>query len=191
MSVREGLLALLVPGPRHGYQLKSDYDAALGGPKPLNVGQVYITLERLARDGLVEEVAPGTDRTAGAGDDRRRTFALTEAGRAASAQWFSDATAPNGTLRRDELVAKVVLALRTPGVDVLDVIQVERVALVEQLQLVRRESRGVDDLGTRLVLDAVASRIEAEIGWLDRAEQRVRDEGGGAERARPTKGKKR
>ena len=61
MSVRKELLALLVPGPRHDYQLKNDYDAALGDPKPLNMGQVYITLERLARDRLIEKIAPSTD----------------------------------------------------------------------------------------------------------------------------------
>lgn len=191
MSVREGLLALLASGPRHGYQLKGEYDAVLGGPKPLNVGQVYITLERLARDGLVVECDGGGDDTPAASSDRRRTFELTDAGRAESARWFSNAVVPSGGVQRDELVAKVVLALRTPGVDVLSVIQVERVALIEQLQAVRREARGVDELGSRLVVDAAAARLEAEIGWLDRAEQRVRDDGGDVNSARRVKGTKR
>ena len=201
--MREGLLALLSAGPRHGYQLKHDFDAALGGPKPLNVGQVYLTLDRLARDGLVEEVEGQgeVDEPAGSAGDRRRTFALTDAGRTASARWFADAVAPTTGLGRDELVAKVVLAAQTPGVDAFAVIQVERVALVEQLQVVRRQARGVDDLGARLVLDAAAARIEAEIGWLDRAEQRVQDERDRATRPRegddgvgpagPRKGRKR
>ena len=53
MAVREGLLALLNEGPRHGYQLKTEFEAATGGVWPLNVGQVYTTLDRLERDGLV------------------------------------------------------------------------------------------------------------------------------------------
>ena len=47
MAVREGLLALLANGPRHGYQLKTGFESATGGMWPLNVGQVYTTLERL------------------------------------------------------------------------------------------------------------------------------------------------
>ena len=54
MAVREGLLALLHEGPRYGYQLKTEFEAATGGVWPLNVGQVYTTLDRLERDGLVQ-----------------------------------------------------------------------------------------------------------------------------------------
>jgi DNA-binding PadR family transcriptional regulator len=49
MSVREGLLALLAEGPRNGHQLKIEFEAVTGGVWPLNVGQVYTTLDRLAR----------------------------------------------------------------------------------------------------------------------------------------------
>ena len=61
MPVREGLLALLADGPRNGYQLKVDFEAATGGVWPLNFGQVYTTLDRLARDGLVSRAEPNGD----------------------------------------------------------------------------------------------------------------------------------
>ena len=53
MSVRQSLLALLREGPRYGALLKADFEARTGGVWPLNVGQVYTTLARLERDGLV------------------------------------------------------------------------------------------------------------------------------------------
>ena len=71
MAVREGLLALLGDGPRHGYQLKTAFEAATGGAWPLNVGQVYTTLDRLARDGYVD-----VDET-----DGQKRYTITAAGR--------------------------------------------------------------------------------------------------------------
>ena len=53
MSVRHGLLALLERGARYGYQLRAEFEEATGGTWPLNIGQVYTTLSRLERDGLV------------------------------------------------------------------------------------------------------------------------------------------
>ncbi len=53
MSVRHSLLALLEEGPRYGYQLRSEFEHRTAAAWPLNVGQVYSTLARLERDGLV------------------------------------------------------------------------------------------------------------------------------------------
>src|SRR5215203_3185922 len=104
MSVKHALLALLERGPRHGYGLKHEFEARLGQAWPLNVGQVYTTLARLERDGLV---APEPQ----AGDDgERRAFRITGAGRAALAEWLS-APVPRELLARDELRVKVVAAL--------------------------------------------------------------------------------
>ena len=78
MAVREGLLALLIEGPRHGYQLKSEFEAATGGVWPLNVGQVYTTLDRLERDGLVDHD----------GDEARKSYRLTREGEHALGAWW-------------------------------------------------------------------------------------------------------
>jgi DNA-binding PadR family transcriptional regulator len=169
MGVREGLLALLDGQPRYGYQLKTAFEATTGGVWPLNIGQVYTTLDRLTRDGHVVEVGPGDD----AG---RRTYAITEDGRSELARWLgaSPADAPPP---RDELLLKVLLALGTTGVDARDVIQRQRTGIVEALQAHRRHLRaqtaGNDGLVSRLVVDALVLRLEADLRWLDLCEERL------------------
>lgn len=168
MGVREGLLALLDGQPRYGYQLKTAFEATTGGVWALNIGQVYTTLDRLARDGHVVEVGP--DDEAG-----RRTYTITEAGRLELARWLgaSPADAPPP---RDELLLKVLLAVETPSVDARDVIQRQRTGIVESLQAHRRRMRaeaGNDGLVSRLVVDALVLRLEADLRWLDLCEERL------------------
>src|SRR5687767_4283841 len=115
VSVRQGLLALLATEPMYGARLRAEFEASTGSTWPLNVGQVYTTLSRLERDGLVE--------AAGEADaEGRVTYRITEAGRTEVAQWFT--TPVNGESRpRDELAIKLAMALTTPGVDAHRVIQ--------------------------------------------------------------------
>ena len=110
LSVREGLLALLADGPRNGHQLKVEFEAATAGVWPLNVGQVYTTLDRLDRDGLVV-------RSAGAGDEWTggKRYELTAAGREALAAWWELVPADEPP-PRDELMLKVLFAA-TLGVE--------------------------------------------------------------------------
>ncbi|MGH2917031.1 MAG: PadR family transcriptional regulator [Solirubrobacteraceae bacterium] len=168
MGVREGLLALLDDEPRYGYQLKTAFEATTGGVWALNIGQVYTTLDRLARDGRVE-VGPGDD----AG---RRTYAVTAEGRADLARWLqaSPADAPPP---RDELLLKVLLALATPSIDAREIIQAQRTGIVEALQAHRRRLRAqahdTDGLVGRLVVDALVLRLEADLRWLDLCEERL------------------
>src|SRR5438067_9098277 len=104
MSVREGLLALLAEGPRNGHQLKVDFEAVTGGVWPLNVGQVYTTLDRLSRDGLVTRAAGDGD-----GDGVSKRYELTAAGREALAGWWELVPADEPP-PRDELMLKVLFA---------------------------------------------------------------------------------
>jgi DNA-binding PadR family transcriptional regulator len=168
MGVREGLLALLDSEPRYGYQLKTAFEATTGGVWALNIGQVYTTLDRLARDGRV---------VVGAGDDAgRRTYSITEEGRSELARWLgaSPADAPPP---RDELMLKILLALGTPSVDAREVIQGQRTGIVEALQAHRRrmraDLRSGDGLVGRLVVDALVLRLEADLRWLDLCEERL------------------
>jgi DNA-binding PadR family transcriptional regulator len=118
MSVRHALLALLSEGPKYGLQLRQEFEADTGEVWPLNVGQVYSTLQRLERDGLVESDEAGVD-----GPQKR--FRITSPGRDELDEWLRmppDLSSPP----RDELVIKVLVALRVAGVDVRDVIQVHR-----------------------------------------------------------------
>src|SRR6059058_1474172 len=104
MSVREGLLALLGERASNGHQLKTEFEAATGGVWPLNVGQVYTTLDRLERDGLV------TQSTVGANGGAQKRYELTAAGREELAAWWSLVPAEDPP-PRDELMLKVLFAI--------------------------------------------------------------------------------
>lgn len=167
MAVREGLLALLVEGPRHGYQLKSEFEAATGGVWPLNVGQVYTTLDRLERDGLVDHD--------GDADESRKTYRLTREGEHALGAWW-DAVGADDPPPRDELMLKVLMAIERGPDHALGVITRQRTAATALLQLRRQEKRssdGADSLASALVTDALMVRAEADLRWLDRCEARL------------------
>lgn len=169
MSVRDGLLALLQRGPRHGYQLKSEFESATAKVWPLNVGQVYTTLDRLQRDNLV---------AAGDRDGDKREFELTAEGREAVGAWWEAETAAEPP-PRDELMLKVLVAIDIDPEHAIDVIIHQRTALFERLQAHRRAQRAAaDDLASSLVAEALVTRAEADLRWLDTCEQRLRSEGG-------------
>src|SRR6202166_4349900 len=113
MSVRHALLALLSEGPKYGLQLRQEFEARTGEVWPVNVGQVYTTLQRLERDGLVESDDTGEE-------GPQKGFRITPGGGGEVARWLRpppDLSLPP----RDELVVKILVALRLPGVDVPEV----------------------------------------------------------------------
>ena len=168
MSVRHALLALLSEGPKYGLQLREEFEARTGEVWPLNVGQVYTTLQRLERDGLVESDG-STD------EGPQKGFRITSGGAEELAAWLR--TPPDlSSPPRDELVMKVLVALRVPGVDVHDVIQVHRRYLVELMQQWTRlkEDEADFDLGLALVVDAELFRLDSVIRWLDAADGRLK-----------------
>jgi DNA-binding PadR family transcriptional regulator len=167
MSVRHALLALLSEGPKYGLQLRQEFESRTGEVWPLNVGQVYTTLQRLERDGLVESDDPE-------GDGPQKGFRITPAGGRELAEWLRT---PPETMPppRDELVIKVLVAISVPGVDVHELIQVHRRHLVELMQHythVKAEA-SEDDVGLALVVDAELFRLEAVARWLDAADSRL------------------
>lgn len=165
MSVKFGLLALLSEGEAYGYVLRARFEEVTGGSWPLNIGQVYTTLARLERDGLVE----GT----GVDHEARVMYRLTDAGRAELEAWWA-APVERADRPRDELAIKVALAVTTPGVDAAAVLQTQRAATMRSLQdLTRLKRHGKGDPGTlpwRLVLESMVFAAEAEIRWLDHCE---------------------
>ena len=164
MSVKHGLLALLERGPMYGYQLRVAFAESTGGTWPLNIGQVYTTLSRLERDGLVR---PLPENEAG-----QRPYQITDAGRADLAVWFTTPIS-RADRPRDELAIKLALALTTPGVDVRAVVQSQRTATMRTLQeYTRLKARAEQpaDLSWLLVLDAMLFQAEAEVRWLDHCE---------------------
>ncbi len=180
MSVRHALLALLSEGPKYGLQLREEFEAGTGEVWPLNVGQVYTTLQRLERDGLAESDDDDTE-----GPQKR--FHITEAGQAELARWLR--TPPDmSSPPRDELVMKILIALRVPGTDVREVIQAHRrylVQLMQQWTRIKEDETGYD-LSLALVVDAELFRLDSVIRWLDTADGRIkRARDDGAPPARP------
>jgi DNA-binding PadR family transcriptional regulator len=167
MSIRYALLALLSSGPKHGFQLAHDFEAGTGEMWPLNTGQVYTTLQRLERDGLVD-----------ANDDAdgpQNVFHLTDAGRDELGDWLRtppDLTTPP----RDELVIKLLVALRVPGIDPAELTQIHRRHLIETMHEYTRlkEDANERDIGLLLVADAEIFRLEAMVRWLDAADARIK-----------------
>jgi len=172
MSVKQALLALLEQGPMYGYQLRSEFEQRTGATWPLNIGQVYTTLSRLERDGLVE--------TAASDDEGHVTYRITARGRNEVQTWFTTPVARTQP-PRDELAIKLALAVTVTGVDVGQVIQQQRSATMAALQdytrLKRRDpgrSPEPAELAWSLVLDSLVFSAEAEIRWLDHCEARLR-----------------
>jgi DNA-binding PadR family transcriptional regulator len=167
VSVRHALLALLSVGPKYGLQLRQEFEARTGEVWPLNIGQVYTTLQRLERDGLVE--SDDTEM-----DGPQKGFRITSPGRDELQEWLrtppDDAVPP-----RDELVIKVLVALGVPGVVVAELLQIHRHRLVELMQrYTRLKEDMLDDVSAALVVDAEIFRLDALIRWLDAADARVR-----------------
>src|SRR3954470_15398166 len=166
MPIRRGLLTLLAREPMHGYQLRSEFDAATGATWPLNIGQVYTTLSRLERDGFVEPVGEA---------DGRVTYRITQAGLVEVAHWF-DAPVSREGRPRDELAIKLALALTTPGIDVRKVVQIQRTQALRGLQeytKLKADADPIADAAWLLVLESMIFQAEAEVRWLDHCETRI------------------
>src|SRR6188474_228563 len=169
MSVPHALLALLSEGPKHGLRLQNEFEARTGEVWPLNVGQVYTTLQRLERDGLVE-----ADDEGGRSQKQRR-YRITPAGAHELADWLRtppDLVPPP----RDELVIKVLVALQVPGIDVHETLQVHRRQVIEVMQRYTRikAEAAENDVPLALVADAELFRLEAIVRWLDAADVRLK-----------------
>jgi len=172
MSVRHALLALLSTGPKYGLQLREEFEANTGQVWPLNVGQVYTTLQRLERDGLVSAIG---DAQPGGEPGPQKAYRITDAGSAELAQWLRvppDLSVPP----RDDLVMKVLIAVRVPGTDVSEIIQAHRRYLVQLMQEWTRlkEDDNGRDIAFSLVVDSELFRVDSVVRWLDAAEGRLR-----------------
>jgi DNA-binding PadR family transcriptional regulator len=168
VSVPHALLALLTEGPKYGLRLQNEFQSRTGEVWPLNVGQVYTTLQRLERDGFVE-----TDD--GGGARSRKRYRITPTGHRELAEWLRtppDLVPPP----RDELVIKVLVALQLPGTDIHEIMQVHRRHVIELMQRYTKVKAAAaeDDIPLALVADAELFRLEAIVRWLDAADVRLK-----------------
>ncbi|MGQ4514910.1 helix-turn-helix transcriptional regulator [Streptomyces sp. DW26H14] len=172
MSIRHGLLALLEEGPRYGSQLRSDFESRTGATWPLNVGQVYTTLNRLERDGMV--VHEGAD------DAGHTVYTITDRGREELVSWFRTPV-DRANPPRDELAIKLAMAVGTPGVDIREVIQAQRHHTLQAMQdYTRLKAQALEqppaareEVAWLLVLEQLIFQTEAEARWLDHCEARL------------------
>lgn len=159
MSIGHTLLALLEAGPRHGYDLKRAYDAHLGTDRPLHYGQVYSTLSRLLKNGLVEAVGVES----GDGPDRKR-YAITDAGVTDLDAWMANPEQP-ATYLQSALHAKVVMALLS-GRSATEVLDIQRAEHLDKMrELTKRKLGG--DLADQLICDHALFHLEADLRWLE------------------------
>ncbi|HEU4849918.1 MAG TPA: PadR family transcriptional regulator [Terrimesophilobacter sp.] len=175
MSVRQSLLAILDQGPCYGYQLRSEFDRRTGSTWPLNVGQIYNTLDRLERDGLVEKTeVEGSDPDSSG----QIYYRITDAGSAEVAGWLGSPV-ERSAATRDELAIKLAIAVTLPGVDIAQVIQVQRTATLRTLQELTKTKNASggpessEELAWLLVVDSMIFQAEAEVRWLDHSEARL------------------
>ncbi|MFI2783858.1 PadR family transcriptional regulator [Streptomyces sp. ALB3] len=172
MSIRHGLLALLERGPRYGSQLRTEFESRTGSTWPLNVGQVYTTLSRLERDGMVTQ--DGED------DAGHTLYSITEDGRAELSSWF-ETPVDRSNPPRDELAIKLAMAVGAPGVDIRAVIQSQRSHTLKAMQdYTRLKARALaevpadrDEVAWLLVVEQLIFQAEAEARWLDHCESRL------------------
>ncbi len=162
MSVRHSLLAILAQGPCYGYQLRHEFDRRTGATWPLNVGQIYNTLERLERDSLV---------TRGAADANGHVYwEITARGADEVSEWLTSPVS-RGSAARDELTMKMAVAATLPGADagaLLDAQEEEGRRRLDDLRSVRdaQDETGPEGLARAMVVDAMIFTAEAELRWL-------------------------
>jgi DNA-binding PadR family transcriptional regulator len=159
MSVPLALLGLLEREPSYGYDLKRDYDTYFGRGKPLQFSQVYATLSRLTRDGMV---APGEIEQGGGPD--RKLYAITDGGKHEFESWLREAIEPAPHLQTD-LFVKVVFALMLghSAERYLDIQRVAHLRRMRELTTLKREG----DLVDALLADHGLFHLEADLRWID------------------------
>ncbi|WP_329455881.1 PadR family transcriptional regulator [Streptomyces sp. NBC_01497] len=159
MSIGNTLLGLLETGPRHGYDLKRAFDERFGHDRPLHYGQVYSTMSRLLKNGLVEVDSVES----GEGPERKR-YAITDSGVTDVREWLATPEKPEPYLH-STLYTKVVIALLT-GRDAADLLDVQRASHLRMMrELTERKRHG--DLADQLICDHALYHLEADVRWLE------------------------
>ncbi len=166
------LLSILATGPAHGYELKQRFESRF---EPvwgsINIGQVYSTLQRMQRDGLVHShEVEQTDRPS------KQVYQVTEAGLKALHEWLL-ASSP-GPRVRDEFFMKLVLAQLAGLADPLDLIDRQRGVFLQELRDLN--ALAIQHTGTNvtpLLIEGAALHAEADLKWLDLCEERLRTGG--------------
>jgi DNA-binding PadR family transcriptional regulator len=163
------LLGLLEAEPRYGYELKVVFEQFLGGTWQLNIGQIYTTLGKLEAEGLVAAQVVPQDSS-----PDRKVYEITEAGRDALAGWAG--TVESGPVRlREELFLKVAVLSLSDSRRARALIHEQRIAHLATLAGLADLQAGAPHPATELLLEAAMLRLEADLRWLDLAEDRLKE----------------
>jgi len=174
LSLKFGVLGLLQEEPLHGYEVKNRFEAMLGGTWDVNIGQIYTTLQRLERDGLIRPVG-------GRGDRGKLLYELLPEGQQALNQWLAEPDSGPQQLH-EEIYVKLLLATRIANGDLQGLLARQKRTYLQRLRdLNRLEERarrdGRIDLA-RLVRGALL-HTEADLKWMDElSTERFGTEGG-------------
>jgi DNA-binding PadR family transcriptional regulator len=165
--MRELFLALLAGDSGHGYELKQTLEHEFGELLPaLNAGQIYSTLARLERDGLV------VGRSVAGDSRRKRMYELTEAGRVALSAWIE--TPVSGTRLKDEFFMKLVVVASAGLAEPKTVIEQQRREYLQSLRdldaLLVANGKGP---AAELLVEGAILHRKADLEWLDLIEQRL------------------
>lgn len=153
------LLGLLSVGPSYGYDLKHTFDSLFGLAQPLAFGQLYQTLARMTRDGLIVPVGEET----GGGPSRKR-YEVTPSGRERLREWMYTPEVPNESLK-SELFAKTVVALLVDQ-DADRLLDIQRSRHMQRMRELTRLKQGADLMHV-LLYDHALFHIEADLRWID------------------------
>jgi len=171
MSVKHGILGLLARKPQNGYELKASFDEIAGGFWDVNYGQIYSTIDRLIKDGLIAGVTEG--------DDERKIYEITPKGIKEFKDWLDK---PNTKIRplRDEIFVKLAFMYPFDKEAIIHLLAEQRqlylakmAELTRKKYLLSRQGGGRDVLMTDLLLDAALFHAEADIKWLEHCEAKL------------------
>jgi DNA-binding PadR family transcriptional regulator len=167
---QEVVLAMLAKEPSHGYQLRARLQEALGPVgETMNAGQIYVTLARLEKAGLVS-----SERAAGLPDrPDRKVHELTAAGHHRVAAWLAEVSWPGPGLAEFHL--KLIAATAAGLADPLAIIDAQRRELLRLLRDAQRSAMAEQAANAPLLLEGIVLRLQADLRWLEACERHWRD----------------
>jgi DNA-binding PadR family transcriptional regulator len=166
---QEVVLAMLAKEPSHGYELRARLGAALGPlGDALNGGQIYVTLARLEKAGLVR-TAPLENGDGEAERPERKVYALTSAGEERVADWLAEVSWPKPDLAEFHL--KLVTAAAAHLADPISIVDAQRRELLRRLRDAQRAAMTEPAQSDgALLLEGVVLRLQADLRWLEACE---------------------
>ena len=165
--MRQSLLALLAKEPAHGYELKQALEAIFGSAYPSpNIGQIYVTLGRLEKDGFVRSVDVEQ-----ANRPNKKVYYITATGREALEAWVEEPT--EGPRVRDEFFMKLVLAPMTGLSDRMALVNRQRRHYLALMRDLRELAEGTDPANrvALLLIEGAMLHLQADLDWLERCQE--------------------